>query len=126
MSESTDVTNATIISCDASQKFTKAEDIKGQSEEPSESFVKSALNRQGSVNYRNAAWKPTPPARQSSLLSMKSNSSGTLSHPASAPNSPISKSLPDQQAYLESQFIEICKILKNCCIDEDILLKIKS
>lgn len=126
MSGFTDETNTIKVS-DETQKSSTTEDLKGKSEEPTESFVKSALNRQGSVNYRNAAWKPTPPARQSSLLSMNSNSSGHFSHPASpAPSSPISKSPTDQQAYLESQFIEIYNILKNCLVDEDILLKIKN
>lgn len=127
MSDSTDVTNVIAPSSNNSPKIRKIEDLKEQSVESSESFVKSALNRQGSVNYRNAGWKPTPPVRQSSVLSIKSNSSGSYSHPASpAPGTPISKSPMDQQAYLETQFIEIFNILKNCSIDEDILLSIKN
>lgn len=115
MSESADVTDVP----HASQRDSVTEDS-------SESFVKSALNRQGSRNYRNAAWKPTPPVRQSSVLSMKSNSSGIHSYPSSpAPGSPISKTPSEQKAYMESQFTEIFNILRNCPIDEDILLKIK-
>lgn len=126
MSESADVSTATTVSSDDSQKCSETESEKKlNAEDSSVSFVKSVLNRQGSVNYCNAAWKPTPPVRQSSLLSMKSNSSGGLSHPSSAPGSPITKSPTDQQAYLESQFTDIYNILKNCFIDEDILLKIK-
>lgn len=123
---STDVTKATAVTSDDSQKDNETGVQIKQNESSSESFVKSALNRQGSVNYRNAAWKPTPPVRQSSMLSTKSNSSGNFSHPASpGPGSPITKSPIDQQAYLQSQFREIFNILKNCSVDEDIMVKIK-
>lgn len=92
----------------------------------SESLVKGVLNRQGSVNYRNIGWKPTPPLRQSSVSSIKSNSSSLSSvHVSSSPGSPLIKSPKDQQAYLESQFVEIYNILKDCHVDESMLLKIK-
>lgn len=94
-----------------------------KSEKSPETLVKGVFTRQGSVNYRNAGWKPTPPVRKGSLSSVKSNSS----LPASpSPSSPITKSPTDQKAYLESQFIEISNILKDCNVDEAVLLKIRN
>ena len=101
------------------------ETINQDTKKPQESLIKGVLNRQGSVTYRNVGWKPTPPVRHSSVSSMKSNSSGSCVYVTSLPGSPVTKSPKDQQAYLESQFVEIYNILKDCHIDESILLEIK-
>lgn len=101
------------------------ETIKQDTERPPESLIKGILNRQGSVTYRNVGWKPTPPVRQSSVSSIKSNSSSSSVHISSSLGSPVIKSPKDQQAYLESQFAEIYNILKDCHVDESMLLKIK-
>lgn len=102
------------------------ETINQDSEKSPESLIKGILNRQGSVNYRNVGWKPTPPVRQSSISSIKSNSSGSSpAHISSPLGSPVTKSPKDQQAYVESQFVEIYNILKDCHVDESTLLKIK-
>lgn len=94
-----------------------------ESKKSPETLVRGVFTRQGSVNYRNAGWKPTPPVRKGSLSSMKSNSS----LPATpTPSSPVTKSPTDQKAYLESKFIEISNILKDCNVDEAVLLKIRS
>ena len=107
-------------------KETSDSEVGEKTDKSSEVLVKGIFNRQGSVNYRNTGWKPTPPVRRGSISSIKSNSSSRSVHVASPPGSPITKSPTDQQAHLESQFIEISNILKDCHIDETILLKIRN
>lgn len=96
MSESSAKTHTTTVSPDDPPKIHETENLKkvnlqnieerSDSEvavetinektgKPSESLVKGVFNRQGSVNYRNAGWKPTPPVRKGSLSSTVSNSS---------------------------------------------------